>query len=119
MRIEHGGKLTSAYGHLSRLAPLIKEGVTVERGQVIGYVGATGLATGPHLHYALERDGSYVDPMRMTAAVDPPVPVAARRLFDRVQSEVTHQLAVLPVNAGPRSVSLSRTAYPSAAFKVE
>ena len=55
----------------------------------------------------------------MTAAIDPPVPAGARRLFDRVQSEVTHQLAVLPVNARPASVSLSRTAYPSAAFKVE
>jgi len=119
VRIEHGGTLTSVYGHLSRLAPVIREGATIERGQVIGYVGATGLATGPHLHYALERDGSYVDPMRMTATVDPPVPAGARRLFDRVQSEVTHQLAVLPANARPTSVSLSRTAYPSAAYKAE
>ncbi|MEO0030608.1 MAG: hypothetical protein RIS94_366 [Pseudomonadota bacterium] len=61
IRLEHGGGIGTGYGHLSRLA--VSPGMAVRRGQVIGYVGSTGLSTGPHLHYELYRNGQPVDPM--------------------------------------------------------
>ena len=109
VRIDHAGALTSSYGHLSGVAAGVLVGAAVKRGQVIGYVGATGLATGPHLHYALDRDGEYVDPMALTGAIEQPVPASARRAFERVQAEVTRQLAALPAMTRPLAVTLSRT----------
>ena len=60
VRLEHGGGLATGYGHMSRIA--VSPGSRVGRGQVIGYVGSTGLSTGPHLHYELLRDGHPVNP---------------------------------------------------------
>ena len=60
VRVNHGGGLATGYGHLSRFA--VRSGVRVSRGQVIGYVGSTGLSTGPHLHYELYRNGVAVNP---------------------------------------------------------
>ncbi len=59
VRISHG-TLQTSYAHMSRFARL--PGAKVRRGQVIGYVGSSGLSTGPHLHYEVLRSGSAVDP---------------------------------------------------------
>jgi murein DD-endopeptidase MepM/ murein hydrolase activator NlpD len=107
IRIAHESGLTSLYGHLSRLADSVRVGASVERGQVIGYVGASGLATGPHLHFAMERDGEYVDPMSRTASAVGRLTVAARPAFERLQHAVMQQLAALPTTAHPLTVSLS------------
>jgi murein DD-endopeptidase MepM/ murein hydrolase activator NlpD len=61
VQINHGGGLASGYGHMSRFA--VSSGTNVRRGQIIGYVGSTGLSTGPHLHYELYRGGRAVNPM--------------------------------------------------------
>lgn len=61
VRLDHPGNLDTAYAHLSRIA--VRNGQNVARGQVIGYVGSTGLSTGPHLHYEMYRSGKRVDPM--------------------------------------------------------
>ncbi len=61
VQINHGGGLASGYGHMSRFAA--SSGQRVRRGQIIGYVGSTGLSTGPHLHYELYRGGRAVNPM--------------------------------------------------------
>ncbi len=65
IKIRHDKTYESAYAHLSRIAPGIVPGAKVRQGQVIGYVGSSGLATGPHLHYAVYRDGRYVDPLKV------------------------------------------------------
>ncbi len=60
VQLNHGGGVASGYGHMSRIAA--RPGSKVRRGQIIGYVGSTGLSTGPHLHYELYRNGRPVNP---------------------------------------------------------
>lgn len=60
VKLNHGGGLATGYAHMSRIA--VSRGQRVKRGQVIGYVGSTGLSTGPHLHYELYRNGRAIDP---------------------------------------------------------
>ena len=60
VRLEHGGGLSTRYCHMSRMA--VSPGMGVRRGQVIGYVGSTGLSTGPHLHYEMYRGGRVINP---------------------------------------------------------
>ena len=61
VQLNHAGGLASGYGHMSRIAA--RPGSRVRRGQIIGYVGSTGLSTGPHLHYELYRNGRAINPM--------------------------------------------------------
>ncbi len=60
VKLDHGQGLGTGYGHMSRIA--VRSGQRVTRGQVIGYIGSTGLSTGPHLHYELYRNGRAVNP---------------------------------------------------------
>jgi murein DD-endopeptidase MepM/ murein hydrolase activator NlpD len=63
IRIDHGGKLATVYGHLSAFAPGIEAGATVSRGDLIGFVGSTGRSTGAHLHFETLIDGKPVNPI--------------------------------------------------------
>jgi murein DD-endopeptidase MepM/ murein hydrolase activator NlpD len=65
VKIAHTDRYSTAYLHLSKLAPGIKKGVTLSRGQVIGAVGTTGRSTGPHLHFSFYDKGRYVDPLNI------------------------------------------------------
>ena len=60
VRLSHAGGLGTSYSHMSRIA--VSPGASVRRGQVIGYVGTTGLSTGPHLHYEMYRNGQTINP---------------------------------------------------------
>ena len=61
--IDHGGAVQSMYFHLEEIK--VRQGEDVARGQVIGLVGATGRATGPHLHFGMRVNGARVDPMQV------------------------------------------------------
>ena len=66
VRIAHAGGLSTSYSHMSRIAA--EPGSFVHRGQVIGYVGSSGLSTGPHLHYEVLRGGQAVNPLSVRFA---------------------------------------------------
>jgi len=70
VRIRHGSEYVTVYGHLKGFARGIRRGAEVRQNQVIGYVGSSGRATGPHLHYTVIHGGRAIDPMRMK---NPPV----------------------------------------------
>lgn len=75
--LDHGGGRTTLYGHMSRFAKL-RPGQRVAQGTVIGYVGSTGLATGPHLHYEFRLNGVHRNPLSMT--MPPPAPLTGNAL---------------------------------------
>ena len=64
MKIKHNNTYTTQYLHMSRIKSGIKRNVKVKQGQIIGYVGSTGLATGPHVCYRFWKNGRQVDPYK-------------------------------------------------------
>jgi len=67
--IQHAGGIETLYGHMSRIG--VSPGEAVRQGQVIGYVGSTGLSTGPHLHYEVHKDGKLVNPLSVQMVTSP------------------------------------------------
>ena len=90
--IRHSNGWKTYYGHLSRIGKGIKTGEKVEQGQVIGYVGATGLATGPHLHYEIRIKNKPVNPLALKLPQGKSIPktlIAEFRLFrDKMNSQL-------------------------------
>jgi murein DD-endopeptidase MepM/ murein hydrolase activator NlpD len=95
VRLRHAGGYDSYYLHLSAFAPGIRSGARVEQGQLVGRVGATGLATGPHLHYGLRRNDAWIDPLREHARMPPgdPVPAPAMSAFQAQRDAALGALA--------------------------
>jgi murein DD-endopeptidase MepM/ murein hydrolase activator NlpD len=81
VEVSHAGGYTTGYLHLSRFAKGLTVGQRVSQGEVIGYVGATGLATGPHVDYRVLRHGSYLNPMRLGRDPAPPLDERDRPAF--------------------------------------
>jgi murein DD-endopeptidase MepM/ murein hydrolase activator NlpD len=73
LRVRHDAIYQTVYGHLDRFAPGVREGTPVVRGAIIGFVGETGRATGPHLHFELWAKGAPVDPRVMLLGPSPAV----------------------------------------------
>jgi murein DD-endopeptidase MepM/ murein hydrolase activator NlpD len=80
IKLQHGGNYTTLYAHLSRFARGLKKGDAVRQGQTIGYVGQTGLATGPHLHYEFHVNGTHRNPL--TVELPKAEPIAERFAAD-------------------------------------
>ncbi len=96
VKIEHPRGTTSIYGHLSRISPEARTGSYVKVGQVIGYVGSTGLSTGPHLHFAILRQGKYVNPLAMKLGENHEVSPRMQGLFERIKAGYEAALEKLP-----------------------
>ena len=94
VEIRHGDNYSTLYGHLSRFATGLKRGSVVNQGQIIGYVGQTGLATGPHLHYEFRINGVHRDPLKVAL---PRLPIEKRYMADFRQraAPLLNQLDVL------------------------
>lgn len=100
--IRHGGTITTLYGHMSRFAKGIHAGVRVKQGEVIGYVGHTGWATGPHLHYEFRIAGIYQDPLRVALPKAQPVPAQLREQFQRVAAEARATIDLVATSSPAR-----------------
>jgi murein DD-endopeptidase MepM/ murein hydrolase activator NlpD len=93
--VQHGSNITTLYGHLSRFgAPRV--GARVRQGEVIGYVGMTGLATGPHLHYEYRVNGVHRNPRTVPLPPAEPVPADQQDEFRATTDSLWHQLEVFP-----------------------
>ncbi len=99
VRIRHANGYSTAYGHMSRYADGVKPGVAVKQGQVIGYVGSTGLSTGPHCHFEVLVNNNFVNPM--TIAVPRGLQLHGRELaeFQREKNRIDQLMQMDPVTA--------------------
>jgi murein DD-endopeptidase MepM/ murein hydrolase activator NlpD len=108
VKLRHASGYESSYLHLSAFARGIRSGVRVAQGQLIGRVGSTGLATGPHLHYGLKKNGVYVDPLREHARMPPgdPIPASAMAAFREQRDRALADLeSAMPAANQPQLVT--------------
>ena len=92
VKIRHNSVYRTTYMHFSRFARGIKKGVRVKQGQTIGYVGATGLATGPHLDFRVHKNGSPINPLRMKSPPIAPVKESNKAEFEIVRDSLLGEL---------------------------
>jgi len=95
IRINHQGRYTTVYGHLSRFAVNLHKGQRVVQGEAIGYVGMTGLATGPHLHYEFKINGQQHNPMRVALPDAKPISNVYYTAFRAVADEFVARMNLL------------------------
>jgi murein DD-endopeptidase MepM/ murein hydrolase activator NlpD len=96
VKVRHNGTYTTQYLHMSRIAEGVRAGTKVRQGQTIGFVGSTGLATGPHLCYRFWRNGVQVDALRVELPPSQPVRKDAMESFDTVKQAISKKLDVIP-----------------------
>jgi murein DD-endopeptidase MepM/ murein hydrolase activator NlpD len=96
LKVRHVKGYVSYYAHLSRFAAGLRVGDRIQQKQVIGYVGQTGLATGPHVCFRIAQNGRYVNPARLRSPAAKPVPDAARDAF-----VATRDMLLSELDAGP------------------
>jgi murein DD-endopeptidase MepM/ murein hydrolase activator NlpD len=100
VEVSHPEGYTTRYGHLSRFHRGIRRGAAVTQGQTIGYVGSSGMSTGPHLHYEVRKFGSSVNPLRLNPPRAAPVKLAFVAPFQAVRDSLSSLLAA-PVPSPP------------------
>jgi murein DD-endopeptidase MepM/ murein hydrolase activator NlpD len=111
--IEHAGGLTSHYAHLHRIARGVRAGVRVTQKRLIGQVGSTGMSTGPHLHFAVRKNGAFVDPRKLKMSRGESIAKKDRAAFDAMVARRTSRLqtvALAEPPAAPEAEAASATA---------
>lgn len=108
VEIAHNGGVVTRYGHMSRFAKGLAAGQRVEQGQVIGYVGSTGLASGPHLHFEYIERGVHIDPQKAIKRGEPgpPIPESERSAFEQQAAPLLARLDVGPARAPATDTAL-------------
>jgi murein DD-endopeptidase MepM/ murein hydrolase activator NlpD len=99
VRIRHANGFSTAYGHMLRFAPGVQPGVSVKQGQIIGFVGSTGLSTGPHCHFEVLVNNNFVNPM--TIQVPRGLQLTGRQLaeFQRERKRIETLMQMDPVTS--------------------
>lgn len=100
--VDHGGGTTTGYAHLSRFAPGIKPGDKVETRQLVGFVGSTGRSTGPHLHFSLKKNGTFVDPLTLKMDGERVLPPSDREPFEALRHQLDAVLDAIALPDRPR-----------------
>ena len=93
--MRHQGDITTLYAHLNAFAPGLKVGSQLAQGELLGEVGRTGWATGPHLHFEFRIAGEHVDPQSVDLPNSRPLDLAERSRFDLALAQARHQIALL------------------------
>lgn len=106
VEIEHGSRYRTLYAHMSRFADDVRQGDRVERGQVLGYVGRSGMATGPHLHYEFIVNGTHRDPLEVDLPKADPLAEQHRDSFDQRADRL---LTTLRSDDAPQRLAFGRT----------
>jgi len=106
--IRHNSHYTTTYGHLSRYASRISKGSAVKQGHVIGYVGASGLATGAHLDYRMKKDGRFINPLKVRFPAARPIPPDHLEPFRQRAAYLEDKIDQLLAQAEPLSVAAAR-----------
>jgi murein DD-endopeptidase MepM/ murein hydrolase activator NlpD len=96
IRVRHSSRVETYYLHLSRFAKGVARGTKVKQGDVIGYVGMTGLATGPHLDYRVTEDGQWLNPLKLKSITPDPLRGETLRQFLAGVERLTPQLSLAP-----------------------
>ncbi len=96
VKVRHNGTYTTAYLHMSKIGAGITPGARVRQGQTIGYVGSTGLATGPHVCYRFWRNGVQVDALRVELPPSQPIKSENSGQFEKVKQELIQRLKLIP-----------------------
>ena len=97
VEIRHNGTYTTRYLHMSKFGEGIRAGATVSQGQVIGYVGSTGLATGPHLHFEMIKNGAHVDAMQEEIPPGDPVSEECMASYMQVRDQIVERLDAVQI----------------------
>jgi len=92
VEIRHANGIRTRYGHLSRFAVGVHVGQRIKQEQTVGYVGSTGLSTGPHLHYEFLVNGRPTNPQRKDAGSGEPVPAKSKSAFETVRAQLFAEL---------------------------
>jgi murein DD-endopeptidase MepM/ murein hydrolase activator NlpD len=100
VRIRHGRGFETLYGHLARIA--VRPGQRIGQGTLIGNVGSTGLSTGPHLDYRILKDGTFVNPLKVTPPPPEPISASLRPAFETLRDS---RLALLEAGASQTAVA--------------
>ena len=90
--LQHGGNITTLYAHMSNFNRNVGNGSRVKQGQTIGYVGQTGLASGPHLHYEYRKNGVHLNPRTVKLPHAEPIDSSLRDDFIRTTAPILRQL---------------------------
>ena len=88
VKIQHNSVYATGYMHLSRFGEGISTGKFVKQGDIIGYVGSSGLSTGPHLDFRFYKNGSPVDPLRVEAPPVEPISDVNKNKFEKIKTVV-------------------------------
>lgn len=107
IQIKHNSMYATGYGHLSRFA--VKNGANVRQGEVIGYVGSTGLATGPHLDFRFFRNGTPVDPLKVDIPTGVPVDKSLMIAFQTHRDTLAERLKRIGSPYGPNPPRIAYT----------
>ncbi|MGF6274337.1 murein DD-endopeptidase MepM/ murein hydrolase activator NlpD [Massilia sp. UYP11] len=93
--LKHWSSYSTAYAHMSRIAPGLRKGAKISQGQVIGYVGSTGWSTGPHLHYEFRVAGVAKDPNKFKSLAQQPLNQAELARFRMAAAEMNHRFSLM------------------------
>ena len=111
VEIRHPGEIRTRYAHLSSIAPDVRPGAHVDQGQIIGRVGASGLATGPHLHYEFLQNGRHRDPLTVETPSAPSIEASRLTDFYRTRDVALAALNGVPIPYDAQTSLASRTTH--------